>query len=103
MSKVGRHIIEGLEAALAHAKGERGARVTRVRVPDVDVANVRKQLGLSQREFADGFQISLSTLRNWEQGTRRPEGPARVLLTVIRKDPQHVLRAIWPGKRKRAA
>lgn len=102
--KVGRDIIEGLQAALAHAKGERGrAHVTRVKVSDVDVAGLRKRLGLTQREFADGFQISLSTLRNWEQGSRHPEGPARVLLKVIRKDPQHVIRAIWPDKRKRAA
>lgn len=101
--KVARDILAGMREALAYAKGNRTrGRATRVRILDVDVAEVRKELGLTQREFADGFGVNLKTLRNWEQGTRRPEGPARVLLTVIRKDPKHVIQAIWPYK-KRAA
>lgn len=67
-------------------------------IPDIDIARLRASLGLSQREFAQGFGVSLGTLRNWEQGRRQPEGPARVLLTVIRKDPQHVVNAIWPER-----
>lgn len=109
--KVAEDIIAGMREALAYAKGQRtGARVTRVKVSatpkrakGVDIAAVRKGLGLSQRKFAEGFQISVKTLRNWEQGARQPEGPARVLLKVIQKDPEHVIRAIWPDKRKRAA
>ena len=103
MSRLGTDIIAGLEDAIAHARGDRKrAHVTRVKVAAIDVAGVRKRLGLSQREFAAGFKIPLSTLRNWEQGLRRPDGPARVLLTVIRKDPEHVIRAIWPEKRRAA-
>jgi putative transcriptional regulator len=33
-------------------------------------------------------------VRNWEQGRRKPEGPAHVLLTVIDREPKAVLRAI---------
>jgi len=59
-----------------------------------DVKQVRKKLGLSQREFALLFGINVATLRNWEQGRRRPEGPARVLLRVAAKNPRAVAQAL---------
>ena len=46
----------------------------------VDVKAVRRRLGKSQSEFARMIGVSVSTLQNWEQGRRRPEGPARALL-----------------------
>ena len=57
----------------------------------VDVASVREQLGLSQTRMAALMGISVGTLRNWEQGRRRPEGPARTLLRVAAKHPEAVL------------
>ena len=60
----------------------------------VDIAATRRRLGLSQTEFAAWFGISPGTLRTWEQGRRVPEGPARVLLRVIERDPEAVRRAI---------
>ena len=45
-------------------------------------------------QFAAWFGISPSTLRNWEQGRRVPEGPARVLLQVIERNPDAVSRAL---------
>lgn len=59
-----------------------------------DIAATRRRLGLSQAEFAAWFGISPGTLRNWEQGRRVPEGPARVLLRVIERDPEAVRRAL---------
>ena len=59
-----------------------------------DIAATRRRLGLSQTEFAAWFGISPGTLRNWEQGRRVPEGPARVLLRVIERDPEAVRRAL---------
>ena len=59
-----------------------------------DIAATRRRLGLSQTEFAAWFGISPGTLRNWEQGRRVPEGPARILLRVIERDPDAVRRAI---------
>lgn len=55
---------------------------------------VRKRLGLSQREFARRINVSLETIRNWEQGTRRPSGAARALLKVLDKAPETALRVI---------
>ncbi|CAA6604568.1 putative Antitoxin igA-2 [Rhodospirillaceae bacterium LM-1] len=60
----------------------------------LDVAAIRKKTGLSQERFANAFQISPHTLRNWEQGRRVPEGPARALLLAIDRDPEAVTRAL---------
>ena len=59
-----------------------------------DIAAARKKLGMSQDKFALTFGISTGALRNWEQGRRQPEGPARVLLKVIDQEPEAVKRAI---------
>lgn len=56
-----------------------------------DVKKVREQYGLSQDKFAILMGISTATLRNWEQGRRKPEGPARVLLQVAEKHPNALL------------
>jgi len=45
--------------------------------------------------------ISVKTLRNWEQGRRRPEGPARVLLQVAARHPEAVWDVVRPGARRR--
>lgn len=60
----------------------------------LDVAAIRAKTGLSQDRFARAFQISPHTLRNWEQGRRVPEGPARALLLAIDRDPKALLRAL---------
>jgi putative transcriptional regulator len=92
----------GLEEAIAHAKGEPvpGMRVTELPADvDVDVAALRRRIGLSQEQFAAGFGIKVATLRNWEQGRTEPDGPAKVLLRVIERDPTHVHATIWPSAR----
>ena len=88
---VGARIIEGLEEAIAWTHGENDrVRVTRVHVPEVDVRQVRKKMGLSQAQFATKFGFPPATLRNWEQGRSRPDAPTRVLLAVIAKHPEAV-------------
>ncbi|MDO9547477.1 MAG: helix-turn-helix domain-containing protein [Candidatus Marinimicrobia bacterium] len=56
-----------------------------------DVKFIREKYGLSQDKFAKLLGISASTLRNWEQGRRKPEGTARVLLRIALKHPEAVL------------
>jgi putative transcriptional regulator len=58
------------------------------------IKEVRAQVGLSQAKFAALLHVDVGTLRNWEQGRREPTGPAKALLTAIRRDPEHVLRAL---------
>jgi putative transcriptional regulator len=56
-----------------------------------DVKRIRANYKLSQSEFAALLGISVATLRNWEQGRRTPDGPARVLLQVAARHPD----ALW--------
>ncbi|MCD6269277.1 MAG: helix-turn-helix domain-containing protein [Deltaproteobacteria bacterium] len=60
-----------------------------------DVRAIREQYGLSQNKFAKLLGISASTLRNWEQGRRRPGGPARILLSVAAKHPEAILDSVY--------
>jgi len=62
-----------------------------------DVKAIRENLGQSQSEFALMIGVSISTLQNWEQGRRRPEGPARALLKVAAEDPEAVAKALTAG------
>ena len=88
---VGQEIITSLKQAIAWASGEAvPVRVTTVQVPRVDVRDVRRKLGLSQTEFAAKYGFQPATLRNWEQGRTRPDGPARVLLAVLARHPEAV-------------
>jgi putative transcriptional regulator len=50
--------------------------------------DIRAKLSLTQEKFAALMNISVHTLRNWEQGRRHPEGPARVLLNVVNNHPE---------------
>ena len=81
-------IMEGLNDAIAFAKGDttRGV-VHHIEVPSVDVAAIRAKTGLSQRDFAQSIGVAKGTLLNWEQGRRRPTGPAQVLLAMIERQP----------------
>ena len=88
-------IMTGLEDALAYADGDTTrATVHRIELHEVDVTELRKRLGLSQDRFAATFGFSVKTVRNWEQGVRHPEGPARILLQVIERELEAVLRAL---------
>jgi putative transcriptional regulator len=90
-STAGQEIIASLKEAIAWAGGVNvPVRVTAVRVPTTDVRAVRRKLGLSQSEFAAKFGFQPATLKNWEQGRTRPDGPARVLLAVIARHPDAV-------------
>ncbi|MEQ8405455.1 MAG: helix-turn-helix domain-containing protein [Oceanicaulis sp.] len=85
-------IRKGLEEALDHARGDAtNSRVHQVEIPDPDVAGIRALSGLTQVEFAAAIGVAVGTLRGWEQGRRRPEGPARVLLALLAKRPSLVL------------
>jgi putative transcriptional regulator len=93
--------LEGaLRDAVAHSQGKPSGFKERP-IPEVDVGSVREQLSLSQEQFSNMFGVGIKTVQNWEQGRRKPHGAARVLLNVIRSEPEAVMRAIGqPGKRR---
>ena len=68
------------------------SRVFEIR--SVDIKAVRKRLQRSQSEFALMIGVSVATLQNWEQGRRRPDGPARALLKVATENPEALERAL---------
>jgi putative transcriptional regulator len=95
MSKVANSIRRGLGEAVAYAKGEADASHYRVHVPEqIDVRAIRTKLGMTQEEFATRFGFSVNTLRHWEHGKRRPEGPTRAYLLVIERVPRAVKKAL---------
>lgn len=99
----GKRILDGLREAVkymdgtAHASGYKAHEITPVRPPeDVDIKTIRNGMGLTQAMFAAQFGISINTLRNWEQGKRRPDPAARAYLRVIEKAPD-IVRAALAG------
>ena len=83
-------LMRGLAEARAYARDEKVPGLN-IHVPAaVDVAAIRRNVGLSQSEFARRIGVSIATLRNWEQGRRTPEGPARVLLALLARNPRIV-------------
>ncbi len=68
------------------------SRVFEIDPPEIKM--VRKTLSVSQSEFAMMIGVSVRTLQNWEQGRRKPEGPAKALLRIASKNPRAVLEAL---------
>ncbi len=60
----------------------------------IDVKRIREKLNVSQSQFAMMIGVSISTLQNWEQGRREPEGPAKALLKVVEQNPRAVIEAL---------
>ena len=87
-------IMEGLDEAVRHASGENVQDLV-VHVPEsLDVAKIRERTALSQPAFARSVGVSVATLRQWEQRRRQPEGPARVLLAMVDRNPRIVLETL---------
>ena len=63
-------------------------------LPAYRVKRIRDSLNLTQTQFAKLVHVETSTIRNWEQGRRHPDGAAIALLTAIDNDPEHVIPAI---------
>lgn len=85
--------MRGARQALAYARGDLSQGVALV-PKHVDVKAIRERTGLTQAEFAARFGFSPRTLQQWEIGRRMPLGPARVLLTIIAREPKAVRRAL---------
>jgi len=91
----GRRLIAAAREAAAHARGEVILPSYEVDIPDaVNAGEIRKSLGLSQREFSARFGVHLGALQAWEQGRRKPDRTARILLAVIAREPDAVRRAL---------
>ncbi len=90
MNTFGEELIQSMKEALAHAKGDGPAKVYVHLTP----REVRKRVRLTQAEMAPLMGMSVSGYRKWEQGKRQISGPASMLLQVIAKEPEAVMRAL---------
>jgi len=93
-TKTGRAIEDGLREALAWKRGEIGLEVRTLEpMPPARVKAIRKGAARSPREFERRFGVPARTVEGWEQG-KKVDIAARVLLTVIEKEPAAVERAL---------
>ena len=92
---LGCEIETALGEVLAHVRGETGLSCRIVDDPAASrIVALRKRLRLSRQKFADRFGLDVRAVQEWEQGRRVPDRAARVLLTVIDRDPEAVVRAL---------
>ena len=92
-------LVESVREGAAILRGEAApSRSFVVERTIIDTKGLREKYHLSQTEFASMLGISVKTLRNWEQGRRAPEGPARVLLLVAAKHPEAVWDVVRPSE-----
>lgn len=90
MTAIGDDLIQAMTEALDHVKGSGPAIVHK----PIDPKAVRKHVKFTQQQMAGVMQMSLSGYRKWEQGRREVSGPASVLLRVLDKEPEAVIRAL---------
>lgn len=91
--KVFDQIAEGLNEALAVARGE--AEAYKLHVPaEVDVKAIRAKTGLSQKDFASTFGFGFDQLKQWEQGRSRPVQALRAYLLLINSRPAQMVNAL---------
>ena len=85
-TEVGHEIETALGEVLAHVRGETELSCR--------IVALRKRFRLSRQKFAERFGLDVRAVQEWEQGRRVPDRAARVLLTVIDRDPEAVVRAL---------
>ena len=92
---VGLEIEAALEEVLSHVRGEVDLPCRIVDDPAAErILALRQRMKLSRKKFADRFCLDARAVQDWEQGRRVPDRAARVLLTVIERDPEAVVRAL---------
>lgn len=84
---IGQEILEGVREVTAFKKGEKGLRSYTLKEPAAPQV-IRARLNLSQAAFAGLMGVSLRTVQDWEQGRRKPSGPAVALLRIAEQKPE---------------
>ena len=64
-----------------------GVKIPKVQFTSEQIKQIRKQMNLSQLVFAKLLNVSPSSIRQWEQGKRKPSGSTKVLLELLEKSP----------------
>lgn len=90
---IGLEILGGIREIKAHKAGQRVLRTHSLKRP-APPQNIRAKLHLSQAAFAGLMGVSLRTLRDWEEGRRKPSGPAEALLRIAEQHPEVFVRLV---------
>jgi putative transcriptional regulator len=97
----GRELIASMQEAAAIMRGDTDAARVHLAPGEVDVRALRERLGLTRPVFAQRFGLAVTAVREWEQGLRRPDPAARVLLMVIARSPETVAQVVADGEEYR--
>jgi putative transcriptional regulator len=84
---IGQEILEGIREVKAYKAGKKSLHVRSLRQPSSPKV-IRTRLKLSQSAFAGLMGVSLRTVQDWEQGRRKPSGPAVALLRIAEQKPE---------------
>ena len=78
----------GIEVAFTKKElDDLGVKIPLVTLSADEIKNIRKSMNISQMVFAKLLNVSLSSIRQWEQGARKPSGSTMILLELLQKDP----------------
>ena len=95
MSKLGKRLIAAAKEARAIVRGEADPATFSIYVPaQIDVKAMRREMHLSQEQFAHRFGFNPARIRDWEQGRSHPDGAVRAYLLVIQRERKAVDRAL---------
>ena len=86
-------IAAGLNDAIAHTKGDASRAALHI-AETIDVKAIRTANNMTQQVFAETFGFDTSAVKEWEQKRRQPERSARILLTMIAREPETVKRVL---------
>jgi len=84
---IGQEILDGIQEIKSFKAGN-GSLVTRQLKEPASVEIIRSKLNLSQAAFAGLMGVSVRTIQDWEQGRRKPSGPAKALLRIAEQRPE---------------
>jgi putative transcriptional regulator len=95
MSKrdIGQEILDGIQEIKAFKAGRGDLHTHSLKKP-ASPQVIRAKLNLSQSAFAGLMGVSLRTVQDWEQGRRKPSGPAEALLRIAEQKPEVFLEIV---------
>ncbi len=88
---IGQEVLEGIREVKAYKAGKKALRTHTLKTP-APVRVIRTKLKLSQSAFAGLMGVSVRTIQDWEQGRRKPSGPAVALLRIAEQKPDVFMR-----------
>jgi putative transcriptional regulator len=92
--KLFKELDANLKEAVKVAKGTSAPKSVYVVLSPTAIKAIRASVRMSQAVFARSFQLSLDTIKGWEQGKRKPDAAAANYLRMIQADPEHVQRTL---------